>query len=96
MTAQAAQDVPDPDDPVVILELLPERFHEQFRAEYAAAVEDARRPEGYRALHDLLRLWRLRAVAYSDPGYEERRAAAATPQVGDVSLEQLLSEHRRR
>ena len=35
----------------------------------------ARRPEQYRELHHLLRLWRLRAVAYSDPGYEGRLQA---------------------
>jgi hypothetical protein len=39
-------------------------------------VAGARRPEHYRELHRLLRLWRLRAVAYSDPGFEGRLAAA--------------------
>jgi hypothetical protein len=43
--------------------------------EYEAAVDGARRPEQYRQLHDLLRLWRLRAVAYSEPGYETRLQA---------------------
>ena len=37
--------------PVEILRLLPERFHEQFLSEYAAAAEAARRPERYQALH---------------------------------------------
>lgn len=67
---------PNPDDPAEILRVLPSRYHEQFRAEYAAAVERARAPEGYRDLTDLLRLWRLRARAYSDPGYPDRLAAA--------------------
>jgi hypothetical protein len=66
----------DPDDPVEIMRILPEEFHTQFQAEYAAAVEDARRPEQYRRLQAVLRLWRLRAVAYSDPGYAERLSAA--------------------
>lgn len=74
MTAQLADDY-DPDDPVEILRVLPARFHEQFLAEYDAAVAGARRPEQYRHLHDLLRLWRLSAVAFSDPGYETRRQA---------------------
>ncbi len=56
--------------------MLPEGYHAQFLAEYAAAVEGARRPEQFRELQDLLRLWRLRAAAYSGPGYEERLAAA--------------------
>lgn len=45
------------------------------RQRYDAAVAVARRPEQYRELHRLLRLWRLRAVAYSDPGFEGRLAA---------------------
>jgi hypothetical protein len=74
MTAQPVDDY-DPDDPVEILRALPARFHEQFLAEYDLAVASARRPEQYRELHHLLRLWRLRAVAYSDPGYEARLQA---------------------
>jgi hypothetical protein len=66
----------DPDDPVEILAVLPEGYHAQFLAEYTVAVEGARRPEQFRQLHELLRLWGLRAVAYSGPGYEERLAAA--------------------
>ena len=75
MTAHPVYDS-DPDDPVEILRALPEQHHAQFRAEYAAAVEGARRPEQFRQLHELLRLWRLRAAAYSAPGYEQRLAAA--------------------
>lgn len=73
MTAQPVDDY-DPDDPVEILRVLPGGFHGQFLAEYDAAVADARRPEQYRELHHLLRLWRLRAVAYADPGYAGRLA----------------------
>jgi hypothetical protein len=62
-------------DPVEILRVLPNRFHDYFLAEYRAAVEGARQVERYRQLHDLLRLWRLRAVAYSGPGYESRLQA---------------------
>jgi Family of unknown function (DUF6247) len=74
MAAQPVDDY-DPDDPVEILRVLPVRFREQFLAEYDVAVAGARRPEQYRELHHLLRLWRLRAVAYSDPGYEARLQA---------------------
>lgn len=77
MSAQP-QDGHDPEDPVEILGILPERYHEQFHAEYEAAAEAARRPEGYGQLHMLLRRWRLRALAYSDPGYEARKEAART------------------
>jgi hypothetical protein len=74
MTAQPVHDE-DPDDPVEILRVLPPQFHEQFLAEYDAAAASARRPEYYREFHHLLRLWRLRAAAYSDPGFEARLAA---------------------
>src|SRR6185312_9479921 len=37
-----------------------------------------RRPEDYRQLNRLLRLLRLRAAAYSDPGFEARLGAAST------------------
>jgi hypothetical protein len=71
VTTQSAHEY-DPDDPVEILWILPSRFHDQFLAEYEAALTDARRPEHYQKLHELLRLWRLRAVAYSDPGFATR------------------------
>jgi Family of unknown function (DUF6247) len=75
MSAQPVHE-DDPDDPVEILRILPARFHDQFLAEYYdAASEAARQVGGYRQLHDLLRLWRLSAVAYSDPGFEERLQA---------------------
>jgi hypothetical protein len=74
VTAQSAHEY-DPDDPVEILRVLPSRFHEQFLAEYDAAVTSARRPEHYHALHHLLRLWRLRAAAYSDPEFAARLEA---------------------
>ena len=65
MTALPVDDY-DPDDPVEILRVLPGRRHRQFLAEYQEAVAGARRPEQYQQLHQLLRLWRLSAVAFSD------------------------------
>ncbi len=87
----------DLDDPVEILRVLPGRFREQFLAEYAAAAEAARRVEGYRALHDLLRLWRLTAAAYSEPGFEARladvREAVRTGSLaGSVPIEEVVPD----
>jgi len=76
VTAHPVDD-PHPDDPVEILGLLPEGYHAQFLAEYTAAVRGALRPEQFRQLQELLRMWRLRAAAYSGAGYEERLAAAS-------------------
>lgn len=81
----------DPDDPVEILRTLPEEHHPQFRAEYAAAVDRARRPEQFRQLHELLHLWRLRAAGYSSPGYETRLAAAREASAADSApAEQVI------
>ena len=87
----------DPDDPVEILHVLPDRFREQFLAEYAAAAEAARQVEGYRALHDLLRRWRLTAAAYSEPGFEARlggvREAVRTGSLeGSVPVEEIVPD----
>ena len=71
--------------------MLAEGYHAQFLAEYTAAVEGARRPEQFRQLQELLRLWRLRAVAYSGPGYEERLAAARHGRAGgSAPAEQVI------
>ena len=96
MSAQPV-DEHDPDDPVEILRVLPDRFREQFLNEYAAAAEAARRPEGYRALHDLLRLWRLTAAAYSESGFEARlagvrEAALAGSLEGSVPIEEIVPD----
>ena len=98
MTAQPAYDY-DPDDPVEILRVLPAQYHEQFLAEYDAAVAGARRPEHYRELHHLLRLWRLSAVAFSDPGYEARlREAQDSARTGrrGTPIEEVVPDWKER
>ena len=77
--------------------MLPERFREQFLSEYAVAAEAARRPEGYRALHDLLRLWRLTAAACSEPGFEAclasaREAVLAGSLEGSAPIEKIVPD----
>jgi hypothetical protein len=74
----------DPDDPIEILDVLPEEYHEQFLTEYAAAVDGARHPEHFHQLQEVLRLWRLRAGAYSSPGYAGRLAAALEEGAADA------------
>ncbi len=90
MTAHPVDDS-DPDDPVEILTVLPEEYHSQFMAEYTAAVEGARRPEQFHRLQALLRLWRLRAVAYSSAGYQARLTSAWQEYSADFTpAEQLI------
>ncbi len=91
MTAQPVDDY-DEDDPVEILRVLPARYHEQFMQDYGDAVAGARRPEQYRHLHHVLRLWRLRAVAYSDPGYEARREAARVDSGDRTPIEEVVPD----
>lgn len=95
MTAQLAYEY-DPDDPVEILRVLPSKYHQQFRAEYDAAAASARRPEHYRELHHLLRLWRLRAAAYADPGFEGRlqatQEAARTGRREGTLIEEIVPD----
>jgi hypothetical protein len=90
VTAHPAYD-PDPDDPIEILLVLPREHHAQFRAEYTAAVDSARRPEHFHQLQQMLRMWRLRAIAYASPGYDGRLAAARDDQSeGVVPAAQLI------
>lgn len=92
MPAQPIFEEPGPDDPAQILRVLAGGVA-AFLAEYRQALESALRPEQYRELTAFLRLWRLRAVAYSDPGYTERLAAAeAGDTTGDVYLLDRASE----
>jgi hypothetical protein len=65
-----------PEDPGEILRLLPSRWHEQFLAEYRSALDAARDVSRFQELRDVLKLWRMRAVAYSGPGFEEAMQAA--------------------
>ncbi len=74
----------DPDDPARILDLLPAPWHEQFLAEYRAALDAARDVGSWPSLRVLLHRWRLRAVAYADPGFEVARRAASTARPEDL------------
>ncbi|MEQ4203749.1 DUF6247 family protein [Actinopolymorpha sp. B17G11] len=59
------------DDPAAIFELLPPPHRAQFRAEYDQALDAAHDLERFKQVRRLLRQWRLRAIAYARPGYEE-------------------------
>jgi uncharacterized protein DUF6247 len=69
MSAQPIREA-DPDDPAEILRVLPERWHAQFAGEYHDALETAQDMRHWAELRALLHRWRLRAAAYSDPGFE--------------------------
>jgi Family of unknown function (DUF6247) len=74
MTAEFLEPVGprDPgDDPAAIFELLPESHRPQFRAAYDQALDAAHDLARFTQVRRLLRQWRLRAMAYNRPGYEE-------------------------
>jgi hypothetical protein len=62
----------EPDDPYVILQVLPQEYHEWFLADYRRALREAYPAEGFLALQRMLRQWRKRAEWYSDPAYQEQ------------------------
>ncbi|GAA1534796.1 DUF6247 family protein [Kribbella lupini] len=74
MTAQPVQGPGD--DPAEILRVLPQRWHEQFLTEYHQALDAAHEVWRFRQLRDVLHAWQLRAVAYSNPAFDEAAAAA--------------------
>ncbi|MFG1818721.1 DUF6247 family protein [Kribbella sp. NPDC049174] len=89
MTAQPMQG--SPDDPGEILRLLPAKWHEQFLGEYHGALDAAHEVWRFQQLRDVLQLWRLRAVAYSDPGYEDALQATRDGRAEDfVPAEQVI------
>ena len=74
MTAQPLEPAAprDPgEDPAAVYEALPPSHRAQFRAEYDEALEAAHDLARFKQIQMLLRRWRLRAIAYARPGYEE-------------------------
>jgi hypothetical protein len=59
------------DDPAAIFDALPAAHRTQFRAEYDEAIDAAHDLARFKQVQALLRQWRLRAVAYARPGYQE-------------------------
>lgn len=86
MTAQSAH-TDEPDDPAEILRLLPVRWHEEFLQQYYAALEAAHEVGQWSSLRSLLHGWWLRALAYSDPGFDA--AAQEAREAGPEALTSL-------
>lgn len=76
MTAESLPPQTDPDDPAQILALLPDRWHEQFLAEYRSGLDAAREVGQWPRPPALLHRWRLRATACTDPGFHAAAEAA--------------------
>ena len=85
MTAESFPPQPDPDDPAHILALLPDRWHQQFLAEYRAGLNDAHEVGQWSRLRALLHRWRLRATAYRDPEFDAAARAARDARPDDLA-----------
>lgn len=93
MSAQPIEEYElDPHDPLETLRIMPKKHHDFFLAEYTKAWEQAWHPEGYRKFRKFLRLWRRRAIMYSDPSYEDDRAAAREGRGEWIPAEQLFPD----
>ncbi|WP_214409900.1 DUF6247 family protein [Sphaerisporangium fuscum] len=89
MTAEPLHD--DGYDPTEILRALPEAWHEQFLGEYHQALDAAHEVWRFRQLRELLHAWRLRAVAFSTPGFESAAQAVREGRSGEfVPAEQAV------
>ncbi|WP_328990771.1 DUF6247 family protein [Kribbella sp. NBC_01245] len=79
------------DDPAEILRVLPAKWHEQFLSEYHSALDAAHEVWRFQQLREVLHLWRLRAVAYSNPTFEAAAHAAREGREDEfVSADQVL------
>jgi hypothetical protein len=76
---------PGPGDPGEILRILPARWHEGLLGEYHAALDAARDVRRWPQLSEMLRRWRLRAIAYADPGFEAAAQEARDARPGDLA-----------
>jgi hypothetical protein len=86
----------DPDSPEEILRVLPAEYHDEFLREYEWALVSALKNYlNYGELRRKLRVWRLRADTYRDPGFmsefERARHVLETGDLNDfVPAEQVL------
>lgn len=76
----------EPDDPYMILQVLPAEYHEQFESDYRDALRAAYPAEGYLALRRMLKRWRKAAEALSDPAYQaEAEKSRHAIEIGDFT-----------
>ncbi len=74
------------------------RVHPTFLQQHEDAVQRAHAPVGYRGLVELLHVWSLRADAYAEPGYRDRRQEAMDAAAGSrgMSPEEPIAARRAR
>ncbi|SPT64512.1 DUF6247 family protein [Actinomadura madurae] len=78
MTAEPLNHDHGPLDPEDILRRLPHDERERFIRDYRSALDAAHELWRYRQLQEVLRLWHMRATAYSRPDFADRARQART------------------
>lgn len=63
--------------------MLPGQWHQQFLTEYRGALDAAHEVWRFQQLKDVLQLWSLRAVAFSNPRFEEAAQAVRENRVDE-------------
>ncbi|GAA5076479.1 hypothetical protein HNP84_007364 [Thermocatellispora tengchongensis] len=77
-------------NPKAILESLPEPYRQEFLTQYWQALEDARTPDNYHRVHDVLHMWSLTSLALSDPGYEGALQEVLDGTAATIPIEQAV------
>ncbi|WP_283138520.1 DUF6247 family protein [Rhizohabitans arisaemae] len=84
-------------DPAEILRILPERWHEQFLGEYHSALDAAHEVWRFKQLRELLHVWRLHAIAVSNPDFDRAERAVREGRTEEfVSMDEAFPGWARR
>ena len=95
MSAQPIHQEPDPRDPQVILERLPEAERPGFLREYREALSVAREDlSKYKDLQKVLIHWQLTVEALNDPAYHQALAEARSATTPGLTLDQVAAMRR--
>ncbi|MFE9099758.1 DUF6247 family protein [Actinomadura geliboluensis] len=93
MSAQPVHHEPDPRDPQVIHDRLPQQVRARFLTEYHAAVDGAHDLSGYRKLRELLHTWDVLASAYDKPDFQQRYEDIRAGVGEYVGMDEVLPPH---
>lgn len=93
MSAQPVHQEPDPRDPMLIYERLPEPARARFVTEYHEAVDASHDLAGGRRFLELLHTWSILAAAYSKPDFHERLQDIRAGVGEYVGMDEVLPPH---
>lgn len=74
--------------------MLPECEQTTFLAQYERAVDAAHDPASWKDLQWFLRLWAMRTIALTEPGFYEARDSARKETAKGMLLDDAIRQHR--